>query len=144
MLRIKEQKPSLLGSDYGTGSAVSLLISKDEINTQIEILKSRSVLEEVIVQLDLVERYKSRKDLTPEEGLLASLDEVEKRPLGQQYPQYPVDQDRHSIERSDSCGPGGQHAVSELHREKCRDQDGEKRTPCWRSFLSRPSWSVRR
>jgi tyrosine-protein kinase Etk/Wzc len=77
MLRIKEQKPSVLGAD-NTGSGISLLISKDEINTQIEILKSRSVLEEVIVKLDLAGNYKLEKKLTPEERLLTSLNRLRK------------------------------------------------------------------
>jgi polysaccharide biosynthesis transport protein len=78
MLRIKEQKPSLLGSDSSTGSAVSLLISKDEINTQIEILKSRSVLEDVIVRLDLQDFYKVKTNLASEERLFASLTRLKK------------------------------------------------------------------
>jgi polysaccharide biosynthesis transport protein len=77
MLRIKEQKPSVLGTD-STGAGVSLLISKDEINTQIEILKSRSVLEEVIGRLDLSRSDKLEMPLTSEERLLASINKLRK------------------------------------------------------------------
>lgn len=54
-LHIKEQKPSLLGWDV-VGSGISALSTKEEINTQIEILKSRSVLEEIITKLGLIEK----------------------------------------------------------------------------------------
>ena len=46
-LHLKEQKPSLLGGDF-LGSGVTGLSTREEINTQVEILKSRSVLEKVI------------------------------------------------------------------------------------------------
>jgi tyrosine-protein kinase Etk/Wzc len=74
-LRIQEQRPSLLGGET-LSSGVSVLTSKEEMNTQIEILKSRSVLEEVIVQLDLVDRFEIAGELSPEERLLAALNRL--------------------------------------------------------------------
>lgn len=76
-LRIREPKPSLLGGDlWGTG--VSALTSEEEINTQIEIVKSRSVLEEVIRQLDLTEEFGIAKDMGAEERLQAALSRLRK------------------------------------------------------------------
>ncbi len=51
VLNVREQRPSILGSDLG-GSFEPLSIRED-INTQIEIMKSRSVLEKVIAELHL-------------------------------------------------------------------------------------------
>ncbi len=51
VLNIREQRPSILGSDLGGG--FEPLSSREDINTQIEIIKSRSVLEKVIAALHL-------------------------------------------------------------------------------------------
>jgi succinoglycan biosynthesis transport protein ExoP len=61
-LHLKEQKPSLLGGDFlGTGAAG--LSTREELNTQIEILRSRSVLEEVVEELGLIDKYGIEKQL---------------------------------------------------------------------------------
>ncbi|OHD76105.1 MAG: hypothetical protein A2V99_03570 [Spirochaetes bacterium RBG_16_67_19] len=77
ILRIKEPKPSLLGGEY-LSSAVSVLSSKEEINTQIEILKSRSVLEEVIAELDLEQEYRIERGMSFEERSLTALNRLRK------------------------------------------------------------------
>jgi succinoglycan biosynthesis transport protein ExoP len=77
ILRIKGQKSSVLGSDILSYDA-SVLSSREEINTQIEILKSRSVLEEVIDKLNLVRSYQLPEKLGAAERLLAALNRLKK------------------------------------------------------------------
>jgi polysaccharide chain length determinant protein (PEP-CTERM system associated) len=55
-LHIKEPMPSVLGGDL-LGGGLSGIPVKEEINTQIEILRSRSLLEEVIAREGLVKTY---------------------------------------------------------------------------------------
>ncbi len=50
VLHVREQRPSILGGDL---SSVAPLSSREDINTQAEILKSRSVLGQVIAELGL-------------------------------------------------------------------------------------------
>jgi succinoglycan biosynthesis transport protein ExoP len=76
-LHLKEQKPSLLGGDF-PGSGITGLSSKEEVNTQIEILKSRSVLEEVIDKLGLIEKFEVEKGLPEAEKLQSVLNVLQK------------------------------------------------------------------
>jgi succinoglycan biosynthesis transport protein ExoP len=74
-LHLKEQKPSLLGGDF-LGSGVTGLSTREEINTQVEILKSRSVLEKVIKDLDLIEKFEVEKELPEAERFQLALDKL--------------------------------------------------------------------
>ena len=74
-LHIKGQKPSLLGGDF-LGSGISGLSTKEEVNTQIEILKSRSVLEGVITKLGLIEKFEIKKELGEGERPQSALDKL--------------------------------------------------------------------
>jgi capsular exopolysaccharide synthesis family protein len=71
-LHIKEPMPSVLGGDI-LGGGFSALPVKEEINTQIEILKSRSLLEQVIRQQGLMERFGIRSELPEGQRLQAAL-----------------------------------------------------------------------
>ncbi len=71
-LHIKEPMPSVLGGDL-LGGTFSALPVKEEINTQIEILKSRSLLEQVIRQQGLMERLGVRSELPDGQRLQAAL-----------------------------------------------------------------------
>ncbi len=71
-LHIKEPMPSVLGGDL-LGGSFSALPVKEEINTQIEILKSRSLLEQVIRQQGLMERLGVRSELPDGQRLQAAL-----------------------------------------------------------------------
>ncbi len=83
-LHIKGQKPSLLGGDF-LGPGISGLSTKEEINTQIEILKSRSVLEEVITKLGLIEKFEIKKELgegeRPQSALNKLIKDISVRPI---------------------------------------------------------------
>jgi succinoglycan biosynthesis transport protein ExoP len=70
-LHIKEPMPSVLGGDI-LGGGFSALPVKEEINTQIEILKSRSLLERVIRQQGLMERFGIRSELPEAQRLQAA------------------------------------------------------------------------
>ncbi len=74
-LHLKEQKPSLLGGDF-LGSGVTGLSTREEINTQVEILKSRSVLEKVIKDLDLIEKFEVEQELPEAERFQLALDKL--------------------------------------------------------------------
>ncbi len=76
-LHIKEPMPSLLGSDL-LGTGLSALPIKEEINTQIEILKSRSLLEQVIEQQELLDRFAIREDLSEGQRQQAALGRLRK------------------------------------------------------------------
>lgn len=78
-LHIKEQMPSVLGESlYSTG--FSDLSPLEEINTQMEILKSRSMLEEVIAKLGLVDALAPvNKGLSQSERLQSTIDILKKR-----------------------------------------------------------------
>jgi tyrosine-protein kinase Etk/Wzc len=76
-LHIKEPMPSLLGSDL-LGTGLSALPIKEEINTQIEILKSRSLLKQVIEQQELLDKYAIRKELSAGQRLQAALARLRK------------------------------------------------------------------
>jgi len=71
-LHIKEPMPSVLGGGL-LGGGFSALPIKEEINTQIEILKSRSLLEQVIRQQGLMERFGIRSELPEGQRLQAAL-----------------------------------------------------------------------
>jgi len=71
-LHIKEPMPSLLGGDF-LGNGLSAMPMKEEINTQIEILKSRSMLERVVEQEGLIEKLGIRKELPDGQRLQAAL-----------------------------------------------------------------------
>lgn len=74
-LYIKEYNPSLFGGNF-FGADVSALSTLEEINTQIEILKSRSVLEEVILQLNLIEKFEIEKEMAEAQRFQAALSEL--------------------------------------------------------------------
>jgi succinoglycan biosynthesis transport protein ExoP len=76
-LHIKEPMPSVLGGDF-MSSGFSAISTKEEINTQIEILKSRSLLEGVIAGQGLVERYAIGRELGAEQRLQAALQKLRK------------------------------------------------------------------
>ena len=71
-LHLKEPLPSLLGGDF-LGSGLSPVSSKEEINTQIEILKSRSLLGQVIAQQGLIEKFGIDRELHEGERLQEAL-----------------------------------------------------------------------
>jgi succinoglycan biosynthesis transport protein ExoP len=71
-LHLKEPLPSVLGGDFLSGG-LSGIPNKDEINTQIEILKSRSLLEQVIGQQGLIEKFGIHSELREEKRLQAAL-----------------------------------------------------------------------
>ncbi|MBW8003501.1 MAG: polysaccharide biosynthesis tyrosine autokinase [Planctomycetes bacterium] len=74
-LHMKEQKPSLFGGNL-FGSGVSALSTLEEINTQIAIMNSRSVLEEVITKIGLIEKFENEKELVEAERFQAALAEL--------------------------------------------------------------------
>ena len=74
-LHLKGQKTSLFGGNL-LGSDVSALSTLEEINTQIEILKSRSVLEEVVMKLNLIEKFEIEKELVEDQKYQAALAEL--------------------------------------------------------------------
>jgi uncharacterized protein involved in exopolysaccharide biosynthesis len=76
-LHVKEPMPSVLGGDL-VGSGLSAISTKEEINTQIEILKSRSLLEGVIAAQGLVDRYGIGKELGAEERLQSAVQRLRK------------------------------------------------------------------
>jgi succinoglycan biosynthesis transport protein ExoP len=76
-LHIKEPMPSLLGGEF-LGSGLSAIPVKEEINTQIEILKSRSLLEQVNGQEELIEKFKIRKELPEGQRLQLALARLRK------------------------------------------------------------------
>jgi capsular exopolysaccharide synthesis family protein len=71
-LHMKEPMPSLLGGNF-IGPGISDFSSIKEISTQIEILKSRSMLEDIVVKHGLIERYEIEKELSEEQKLQAAL-----------------------------------------------------------------------
>ncbi len=71
-LHIKEPMPSVLGGEL-LGGGFSALPVKEEINTQIEILKSRSLLEQVIRQQGLMESFGIRSELPDGQRIQAAL-----------------------------------------------------------------------
>jgi len=74
-LHVKEPMPSVLGGNF-VSSGFSAISTKEEINTQIEILKSRSLLEGVIARQGLVERYPIGGELGAEQRLQAALQKL--------------------------------------------------------------------
>ncbi len=74
-LHVKEPMPSVLGGDF-VSSGFSAISTKEEINTQMEILKSRSLLEGVIARLGLVERYTIGGEFGAERRLQAALQKL--------------------------------------------------------------------
>jgi tyrosine-protein kinase Etk/Wzc len=77
-LYIKEQMPSVLGGDL-VGTGISDLTPLEEINTQMEILRSRSLLEEVIGALRLEDIIAAGARLSDEERLQLTLDTLRKQ-----------------------------------------------------------------
>jgi succinoglycan biosynthesis transport protein ExoP len=76
-LHVKEPMPSVLGGDL-VGAGLSAISTKEEINTQIEILKSRSLLEGVIAAEGLVDRYAVDRELGAEQRLQEALKKLRK------------------------------------------------------------------
>ena len=74
ILHIKKQTQTVLGGDL-LGSGISI---KEEINTQIEILKSRSVLENAVTEQNILETFEISEDLNDEEKLLAAMAQLRK------------------------------------------------------------------
>ena len=73
-LHLKNQKPSVLeGEILGSG-----LSSETELRTQLEIMKSRKVLEEVVEKLRLPDAFRIGEDLDREERMRRAFDELEK------------------------------------------------------------------
>ncbi len=77
-LYIKEQTPSVLG-DTVAATGFTDLTSLEEINTQMEIVKSRSLLEEVIRKLGLENALTPDKDLPEAERLQLTIDALRKQ-----------------------------------------------------------------
>jgi capsular exopolysaccharide synthesis family protein len=76
-LHLKEPLPSLLGGDFLSGG-LSPLSGKEEINTQIEILKSRSLLVQVIEQKGLIDSFGIDRELPEEQRQQAALNKLRK------------------------------------------------------------------
>jgi len=77
-LYIKEQMPSVLGGNL-SATGFSDLSPLEEINTQMEILKSRSLLEEVIGQLGLEDLLVAEKGQPESERLQLTIDALRKQ-----------------------------------------------------------------
>ena len=77
-LYLKEQIPSVLGGNL-TATGFSDLSPLEEINTQIEILKSRSLLEEVSGQLGLEDLLVTEKGLPEGERLELTINQLRKQ-----------------------------------------------------------------
>jgi succinoglycan biosynthesis transport protein ExoP len=76
-VHLKEPKPSLLG-DNSLSAGISALSTKEEINTQIEILKSRRMLEEVIQDQNLLQAYGLDQQMDSELRLQLALGKLRK------------------------------------------------------------------
>jgi succinoglycan biosynthesis transport protein ExoP len=74
-LHVKEQIPSVLGNDFW-GTGISDLSPAAEINTQMEILKSTSVLRDAVVTSGLAAGFVSKAGLTDEERVRLAADSL--------------------------------------------------------------------
>ena len=77
-LYVKEQTPSLLGGSI-SATGFSDLTPLEEINTQMEILKSRSLLEEIIRQLGLEDVLVTDRSLAEGERLELTIERLRKQ-----------------------------------------------------------------
>jgi capsular exopolysaccharide synthesis family protein len=77
MLYVKEQVPSFLGTGYPSNDP-SDLTPAGEISTQMEILKSRSVLADVIGRLDLVNRFAAKTGGGENQRMQLAIDSLRK------------------------------------------------------------------
>ena len=130
-LHLKEQKPSVLGGNF-FGSEAAGLSAKEEINTQIEILKSRSVLQEAIEELGLIEKFGIEKDLPEAESFQLALNDLRKLTLVR-----PITNTRlirvHCVRRIPSWpGTWPTPSPAPLSKEMCI-LNGERPTPSWLS-----------
>jgi len=76
-LHVKEQMPSVLGTDFW-GTGISDLSPATEINTQMEILKSSSVLMDAIATPGLALRFVPKADLGDDERLRLAVESLKK------------------------------------------------------------------
>ncbi len=84
VLNIREQRPSILGTDLTGG--FEPLSSREDINTQIEIIKSRSVLEKVIAALHLGDAPAGAPAVRQREAAREALDRLRRDMTVRQVP----------------------------------------------------------
>ena len=136
LIRVEEEEPGLLSSAPAIGALAGIPGQGSQIETELRILRTRPVAEQVVAELDLNFRVTDPLDV-PRDRLFASIDvgrgtiedAYEIRSLGEgRYRLTSVDDDTPELRREFAAGepvelPGGSFVLADLERVTDRNGD---------------------